>query len=257
MNRFIAGAGVALLFVCAQTASLARPETQRLYLSGYGKDDAVPWKFFCTTGALSGFWTNIPVPSNWELHGFGNLNYKKDSTDALTERGLYERDFVAPKNWSGQRIFLVFEGAMTDTSAKLNGQSVGLLHQGGFYRFKYEVTKLVKFGATNKLEVAVAKHSANESVNKAERLADYWVFGGIYRPVYLEVVPQQFIERVAIDGRADGNFSADVFLSGATDTDEVEAQIQSLDGKNVGKPFRAKISAPSQISNRFAETLDR
>ena len=71
---------------------------------------------------------------------------------------------------------------MTDTDAKLNGQSVGPMHQGGFYRFKYEVTSLVKFGATNQLEVTVAKHSANKSVNSAERNADYWVFGGILPP---------------------------------------------------------------------------
>src|SRR5437868_10365936 len=144
MNTLMAGAGSALLFMFTQTRSLAAPETHRQYLSGHGKDDAVPWKFLCTTGTQSGFWTNIPVPSNWELHGFGNLNYKKDSTDALTERGLYEHEFVVPKNWDGQRIFLVFDGAMTDTSAKLNGESVGSTHQGGFYRFKYEVTRLVK-----------------------------------------------------------------------------------------------------------------
>src|SRR5512137_2804031 len=181
-------------------------ETQRQFLSGYGKDDAVPWRFLCTTGALSGFWTNLPVPSNWELHGFGHLSYKKDSTNAWTERGLYERDFTVPADWSGRRVFLVFEGAMTDTSARLNGQSVGPTHQGAFYRFQYEVTPLLRFGATNKLEVTVAKHSANESVNRAERLADYWVFGGIFRPVYLEALPPEFIERVAIDARHDGGF---------------------------------------------------
>ena len=218
-------------------------ETKRVYLSGHGKDDAVLWRFMCTTGALSGFWTNIPVPSNWDVKGFGHLTYHKDQTNALTECGLYERDFSAPKKWKDKRVFLVFEGAMTDTSAKLNGQSVGPTHQGGFYRFKYEVTDKLKLGAQNKLEVTVAKHSANESVNKAERLADYWVFGGIYRPVYLEVVPQQFIERVAIDARADGSFYAKVFFNGLTNAWEAEAQIQTLDGKNVTKPFIAPITA--------------
>src|SRR5882762_7174936 len=106
--------------------------TQRQYLSGHGKDDAVPWRFFCTTGALSGFWTNLPVPSNWELHGFGHLNSKQDSTNARRERGLYEHEFTLPPTWFSQRIFLVFEGAMTDTSAKLNGESIGPPHQGGF-----------------------------------------------------------------------------------------------------------------------------
>lgn len=208
-------------------------ETQRIYLSGHGKDDAVSWRFMCTTGALSGFWTNLPVPSNWDVLGFGHLTYKKDYSNAVTECGLYEKDFAALPEWKDKRVYLVFEGAMTDTSAKLNGESVGPTHQGGFYRFKYEVTDKLKLGAENKLEVTVAKHSENASVNKAERLADYWVFGGIYRPVYLEVAPQQFIERVAIDARADGSFALDVFVNGVTDADAVEARILTREGKAV------------------------
>jgi hypothetical protein len=210
-------------------------ETQRVYLSGHGKDDAVPWRFMCTTGALSGFWTNIPVPSNWDVKGFGHLTYKKDYSNSITECGLYEKDFTALKKWKDQRVFLVFEGAMTDTSAKLNGSSVGPTHQGGFYRFKYDVTDKLKLGVENKLEVTVAKHSANESVNKAERLADYWVFGGIYRPVYLEVVPQQFIERVAIDARADGKFTMQVIARGLNDVTSVEMRILDQQGVPIPK----------------------
>ena len=231
----------AILFLLPAICIYAQ-ETEIQYLSGHGKDDAVPWKFFCTSGAQSGYWTNLPVPSNWELHGFGTLNYHRDLTNAYDERGLYEHDFFVPENWSGKRIFLVFDGAMTDASAKLNGESVGETHQGAYYRFKYEVTLLVKFGVTNKLEVTVAKHSANASVNGAERTGDYWMYGGIFRPVYLEAVPQQFIERVAIDAKADGNFLMDVFLNDATNADKVVAQIQSLDGENIGKQFSGKIT---------------
>jgi hypothetical protein len=235
-----------LLFLAALLCAplLHAQETERQYLSGRGKDDAVSWRFRCTTGAPSGVWTNLPVPSNWELHGFGTLSYKKDPTNAWDEKGLYERDFTIPADWSGRRIFLVFDGAMTDTDARVNGQSAGPIHQGGFYRFKYDVTRLVNFGASNRLEVTVAKHSANASVNKAERLADYWIFGGIYRPVSLEAVPVQFIERVAIDARADGQFSMEVFAAGVTSADSemnLEAQILTLDGKAVGAPFSADI----------------
>jgi hypothetical protein len=239
-NRFCIFFAIALFFAFFGGFASAQ-ETEIQFLSGHGKDDAVPWKFFCTSGAQSGYWTNLVVPSNWELHGFGTLNYHKDLTNAYDEHGLYEHEFSVPKNWSGKRIFLVFDGAMTDTSAKLNGQSVGETHQGAYYRFKYEVTSLVKFGAMNKLEVTVAKHSANNSVNGAERTGDYWMYGGIFRPVYLEAVPQQFIERVAIDAKANGDFSAKVFLEGITNAFDVEAQIQTLDGKNVGEPFQDKI----------------
>jgi len=231
----------AVLLLLAKVAAFTQT-TETQYLSGHGKDDAVPWKFFCTSGANSGFWTNLPVPSQWDVKGFGHLTYHKDATNAFDERGLYEHEFSVPQNWSDKRIFLVFDGVMTDTDAKLNGQSVGAIHQGSFYRFKYEVTSLVKFGATNKLEVTVAKHSANKSVNDAERNADYWVFGGIFRPVYLEAVPQQFIERVAIDARADGKFSAGVYLNNLTNVSKVEAQIQTLDGQNIGNTFDAGIN---------------
>jgi hypothetical protein len=219
-------------------------QTQIQYLSGHGKDDAVPWKFFCTSGAQSGYWTNLPVPSNWELHGFGTLNYYHDLTNAYNERGLYEHDFLVPSEWSGKRLFLVFQGVMTDTSAKLNGQSVGPMHQGGYYQFKYEVTPLINFDEANKLEITVAKHSANKSVDGAERDGDFWVYGGIYRPVYLEAVPVQFIDRVAIDAEANGKLSMNVFLNGVTNAGVVEAQIQTLDGKNVGRAFRVRIPSP-------------
>ena len=223
-------------------------DTQRQYLSGHDKDDAVLWEFQCTSGANSGFWTNLPVPAHWDMHGFGTLSYHKDATNALDEKGLYAHNFTVPKNWAGQRVFLVFEGVMTDTDVRLNGESVGPLHQGGFYRFKYEVTQLVKFDTTNRLAVTVAKHSANKSVNDAERLADFWVFGGIYRPVYLEAVPPQFIERVAIDAKADGNFSMDVFANGLTDISSVEMQIAELNGQPVANGTASIIDILSSTS---------
>lgn len=250
--------GVAALLVCAvlggfspdllYAAEANRPreggtpyETEVQYLSGRGKDDAVPWRFFCTSGANSGFWTNLPVPAHWDMHGFGTLNYRRDATNAFDERGLYEHDFHVPAEWSGRRVFVVFEGVMTDTSVRVNGREAGPTHQGGFYRFKYELTDLLKFGETNRLEVTVAKHSANASVNRAERQADYWVFGGIYRPVYLQAVPRQFIERVAIDARHTGEFAMDVFVSGDGRSDAVEAQVLTLDGDLVGNPFSVEL----------------
>ena len=230
-------------------------ETETQFLSGHDKDDAVPWKFFCTSGAQSGYWTNLPVPSQWDLHGFGTLNYHKDLTNAWDERGLYEHDFTIPASWSGKRIFLVFDGVMTDTDAKLNGQPVGPKHQGGFYRFQYEVTGLVQCGNLNRLEATVSRHSANASVNSAERLADYWVFAGIYRPVYLNAVPPEFISRVAIDAQANGDFAATVFLDGVTNASEVAVQLQTLDGQNVGAPATMAIAPAINSTNAPAAPI--
>src|SRR5215475_230880 len=124
---------VGLVFICCLLVTVWRVsalETEVQFLSGHDKDDAIPWEFLCTSGTNSGFWTNLPVPSHWDVKGFGTLNYHKDLTNAWDEKGLYAHDFTVPTSWSGRRIFLVFDGVMTDTSAKLNGRSVGPLHQG-------------------------------------------------------------------------------------------------------------------------------
>jgi hypothetical protein len=221
------------------------PETQRLYLSGRGADDAVEWDFFCSDGRKSNVWSKIRVPSCWEQEGFGTYNYGigfygKPNPPALArEQGKYRHQFTVPAEWQNGRVRIVFEGSMTDTHVRINGISAGPAHQGGFYRFRFDITGWLKFGTTNQIEITVDKESANESVNMAERRADYWNFGGIFRPVFLEAVPAHFIERAAIDARADGSFAAEVFLgSGNTDaTTKVTAQIVDAAGAPVGAEF--------------------
>ncbi|MFB0525518.1 MAG: glycoside hydrolase family 2 protein [Phycisphaerae bacterium] len=215
--------------------------TGRVYLSGRCKDDAVPWQFYCTAGRKSGFWTTIPVPSNWELQGFGQYNYGHDGNKS-NEQGKYRYTFVGPESWAKKRIQIIFEGVMTDTEVWINGASAGPKHQGGFYPFKYDITNLLEFGRTNLLDVVVSKRSSSDSVEAAERKADYWVFGGVYRPVYLEVLPPQFVDWMAIDARADGTISVDVYLKYISTADNVTAQVVTEDGSNLGEPFCATIS---------------
>ena len=53
-------------------STLNAQQTIVQYLSGTDKDHTVNWEFMCTGRRNSGNWTNIPVPSNWEMQGFGN-----------------------------------------------------------------------------------------------------------------------------------------------------------------------------------------
>ncbi len=215
---------------------LSAQETILQYLSGTDKDHRVKWDFMCNRGRNSGKWSTIPVPSNWELEGFGTFNYFQD-TQNPDEQGCYKFNFKIAPQYRGKKIFIVFDAAMTDTEVKINGKSAGPVHQGGFYQFKYDITDLVQFNKANLLEVAVSKQSSNHSVNRAERKADFWLFGGIFRPVYLEIVPARFIQRVAIDAKANGNFDMQVF-SNTTIRQITEAQVYQLNGKPIGKPFR-------------------
>ncbi len=212
-------------------------QTEIQYLSGTGSNDMKQWQFYCTAGMNAGKWTTIGVPSCWELQGFGKYDYgfAKDSVRGK-EKGLYKYEFMVSPAWKNKQINLVFEGVMTDAEVKVNGQSAGAIHQGAFYSFKYDITALLKYDAKNLLEVTVAKHSANESVNEAERKADFWIFGGIFRPVFLEALPQNHIEKIAINAKADGSFNADVIAKGFPQN--ISVQLYT----NAGIPFGTGIT---------------
>lgn len=235
---------VLCLFSCQLQA--ADINTHRQYLSGTGCDDMVQWDFLCTDGLNSGKWTKIGVPSCWECQGFGTFQYgmkfygKPTPEGIATEQGLYKYEFLLPAEWEGRQIQLVFEAAMTDARVQINGRKAGSLHQGGFYRFEYDVTDRVFFGKKkNLLEVTVSKESENTQVNMAERRADYWNFGGIIRPVFIVSKPINNIERVAINATMDGHFVADCFLCRAIDGAKVKTEIVDEKNKVVGSSVTA------------------
>lgn len=229
---------IARLTMAQLTVVSSSNKTIRQNLSGIDKDHTVNWDFFCTKGRKSGQWTTIPVPSNWEFQGFGAYNYGHDKVKN-DEEGLYKHQFKLGANAQKKRVFIVFEGSMTDTEVKINGQLAGPVHQGAFYRFKYDITALVK-SDDNLLEVKVSKMSADASVNRAERNGDFWIFGGIYRPVYLEIVPETYIDRIAIDAKANGQIRLDVFDKNTNASQIIQAEVQTLKGVRVGEPFTIK-----------------
>ena len=233
-----------LLLLSLSTLSFSQT-TETRYLSGTDKDHTVDWKFKIDRGRKSGEWSTIAVPSNWETQGFGVYNYGKEWRDLLPESdatGTYQYDFSVPRDWKGKVVEIVFEGSMTDTKVMVNGKQAGPIHQGSFYQFRYDISQLLRYGKENTLEVVVNNVSANESVNKAERDADFWVFGGIYRPVYLEAHPAEFIDWTAIDAQANGDFLVNVYPNQIKNANRVEAQIMTMEGEPVGETFRQDIS---------------
>jgi len=153
-------------------------------------------------------------------------------------------------------VFIVFEGVMRDTKVMVNGKQAGDVHQGSFYRFKYDITDLLKVGK-NQLEITVDKVSANPSVKMAEN-GDFWIFGGIYRSVYLEITPQTFINRMAVNANADGIFTMDVYAQNLKGNETIEGQVQKLNGAKVGKPFSVKVNTDDdfqQLRASFSNPL--
>lgn len=257
-NKFI---GLAILTASimwgGQSVKAQAPHPERIYLSGTGIDNTKTWEFFCSAGQNSGKWKKIEVPCNWELQGFGEYTYGRWYTvkgqHPSDETGIYRYKFDAPKAWDGQRVKIFFDGAMTDVEVFINGQSAGEMHQGGFNRFSYDITDLIAFGKKNQLEVKIAKESANKSINAAERKADWWLFGGIYRPVWLEVLPQVHMEHFVLDADQHGKFRAVVDMEGDAKGYELAVTIRSLKGGDIVYTKENKESLSSKINSSNKE----
>lgn len=228
------------LFLLSLTITQAAV-TEVQYLSGTDKDNTKEWDFYCTDGYNSGSWTKIAVPSCWEQQGFGTYDYGRDSWTIgdkfvfAKEQGHYKTTFNVPSSWKGKEVYIVFEGVMTDADVTINGQSAGAIHQGAFYQFRYNITDKLLLNDENKLEVLVSKNSADESVNSAERYADYWIFGGIYRPVYLEAYPEEFIGQTTIAAEADGTYDIRVETNNIAEYRVVNVVVKSSDGTVVSE----------------------
>jgi len=181
------------------------------------------------------------------------------NTNATPPAALYQWNFnnavsgttVAPNIGAGCTLTLKNSGGTATDLYSAIGEGVSggassstVLHQGSFYEFGYEVTSNLLFGAaSNLLEVTVRKKSANTSINQAERQADYWTFGGIHRPVYLEARPRAHIERVATDAKADGQIAVHTFLSGLTGPCTLAARVTDTNGAPLGSEFTSSASA--------------
>lgn len=239
-----------IILLVAAGFSLFAQQKQIQYLSGTDAKHTVQWDFFCTAGRNSGNWSKIQVPSCWEQQGYGNYNYGRDyktngkNSRFFDEKGMYRYQFKVPSSWKGKVVNIVFEGSMTDTEVKINGKTAGTIHQGAFYQFKYGISDLLFYDKPNLLEVTVSKMSADASVNNAERLADYWVFGGIFRPVFLEAMPKQYFDWVGIDAKADGQLQIKVAGRGLKGKGSVHATITGIGIK----PFVAIASVNSADS---------
>ena len=136
------------------------------------------WDFRLDRDEAEDVWEQVDVPHTWNA---------KDGTspDYYRGDGTYRYTLSVSPAMMKKRIFLRFEAASQKAEVKLNGQEVGE-HVGGFNAFCFEITPYVHSGE-NLLEVAV---SNRKELNIAPLEGDFTVFGGIYRPVSLLLLPK-------------------------------------------------------------------
>lgn len=90
--------------------------------------------------------------------------------------GTYEKILEIPKEWEGEKIFVSFDGVYAQATVSLNGSRLDF-HPYGYTPFLVDLTRRVRFGEKNRLEVVV---------DNSQTPNCRWYSGaGIYRDVEL------------------------------------------------------------------------
>lgn len=214
-------------------------------------------------------WKKIPVPGNWEMHGYDKPIYKsavypfrpvnppyvpKDYNGV----GCYQRSFVLPENWKDMNITLHFGGVSSAYKLWINGKFCGYA-EDSFLPSEFNITPYLQAGE-NIISVWVIRWSDGSFLEDQ----DQWRLSGIHREVYLHAEPRLRIADFFYQTILDSNYQ-DAVLS-------IRPRMENLTGANMpGYVLKAQLytadnqpvlSAPLQksvddIINEIHPRLDR
>ncbi len=164
-------------------------------------------------------WDSIPVPSNWQMHGYGiplysNIPYpfKKDPPRVMgdppqqyttykwrNQIGSYRTTFAVPQSWKARQIFVQFAGVDSAFYLWINGEKVGY-SQGSRTPAIFNITNYLSPGR-NVLAAEVYQHCDGSYLEDQ----DFWRLSGIFRDVFIwsaaELHIRDFFVKTDLDDR--------------------------------------------------------
>ena len=215
-------------------------------------------------------WDEIPVPSNWEMHGYDkpiycNVEYPHANTPPFIKArpyyndggknyginpvGSYTHTFTVPAEWDGRRTFIHFGGIYSAAFVWLNGQYVGYT-QGANNVAEFDITPYIHEGKENRLAVQVFRWSDGSYLE----CQDMFRMSGIFRDVYVYNVPTVSVRDHYIHSEYDGgdhtmHTTTNVELTldnrdGLTGKKQIEVSLYDPNGKRVaGEMITAEFAA--------------
>lgn len=144
-------------------------------------------------------WSEIPVPANVELQGYGIPIYTNyiypwkpaippvipDAAHNAVSR--YRRTFRIPMGWAGREVLLTFDGVNSFFRLWLNGRELGF-SKDSRTPATFRLTPDLRAGE-NILAVEVMRWCDASYLEDQ----DFWRLSGIFREVYLWTVPSAYI----------------------------------------------------------------
>jgi len=167
-------------------------------------------------------WDRIPVPSDWQMQGYGvpiylNSDYPFEKNPPFIRHddapvGRYRTWFDVPEAWSGDRVVLHLGAVKSAGYVWINGVRVGYT-QGSKLPAEFDVTRHLRTGR-NLLAMEVHRWSDGSYLEDQ----DFWRLSGIERDVYLYAEPHTRVADVWVragldDAYRDGTLDLDVTLA--------------------------------------------
>ncbi len=214
-------------------------------------------------------WATIPVPDDWQIHGYGVPIYTNAAYPFAPRNpdpphiphdynpvGSYRRTFDVPATWDGRRIVLHLGAVKSAAWVFVNGDTVGYT-QGSKTPAEFDVTDFVRPGDDNLLALEVYRWSDGSYLEDQ----DFWRLSGIERDVYLYAEPRTRIADIfARAGLDEAYRDGRLDLTVAVTTDEpgshpvrVSWELLDDDGQPVltGEPATVTADSGRTVHARF------
>ncbi|MCJ2181276.1 DUF4981 domain-containing protein [Novosphingobium sp. 1949] len=196
--------------------------------------DKRPRDFAAPSYDVSG-WADIPVPADWQAHGFDQARYNNITYPFPADRpliphatnpvGSYRRAVTLPAGWAGQKVILHIGAAGSAYYVWVNGKPVGYA-QDSKLPSEFDVTAQLHAGP-NTIAIQVLRWSDGSYLEDQ----DFWRVSGIERSVYLFAAPPTRVEDIFVhagldSAYRDGQLATDLAISAGS---AVTARMTLLD----------------------------
>ncbi|MBE6243808.1 MAG: beta-galactosidase [Bacteroidales bacterium] len=197
---------------------------------------------------LNGLWEYAITPAEAEPDKMdGNILVPFAVESALSGVGRavgenealwYEREFIVPEEWAGQRVQLNFGAVDWKAEVYVDGAFVGE-HTGGYAPFSFDVTDMLAKGKKHSLKVKVTDRTDKWFQPRGKQVSQpegiwYTSVTGIWQTVWMEPVPASHIDSYYAVADIDEGTLAVTVDAALEDGDVVEVVLLA-DGAPVAK----------------------
>ncbi len=213
-------------------------------------------------------WETIPVPSNWEIEGYGIPIYVNDRYPFPKKPphvphdnnpvGAYKKKFTIPEDWKDRAVFIQFGAVKSAAYFWINGTWLGY-NQGSKTPVEFNLTPFLQSGE-NEIAVEVYRWSDGAYLE----CQDFWRLSGMEREVCLWSSPQvhirdYFVKSTLSANGEEGLFSVAVEVNCLERKELMESlvlQVQLLD-ENKKVLFTQERKIPTSSDRQEINILER